>query len=113
MVSTADLARAGPVRFRFGGRPALDFVNSVDNRIGPVTRDDLPDYEAVAAWAWQVELLDDQESALLRRAARLDESGAVAAHEAAIELRETLYRIFRSVLRGEAVALADVALLDV
>lgn len=112
MVYTASSERSGPVRFRNGGRLALDFVNTVDDRVRPATREDLPDYESIVSWGRQVGILDQKEAALLRRAASSDEAGALAAHLAAIDLREEIYRLFRSIVRRQRVPAASVDRLD-
>lgn len=84
-----------------GGRPCLDFVNSVDPR-EPQGEDFLPDYAALIAWAKRVRLFGAAE--LDRIAARAETSPrkAAEAHRRAIELREVLYPVLRALADGGA-----------
>lgn len=107
-----DDIRPGPVRLFLGGRLALDFVNTMDNRIRPATREDLPDYVSLAAWAWQVGVVDEMELERLKQMAAHSPADAVSAYEAAIGLREALFRIFRSIARSEPAAEPDIRELD-
>lgn len=99
--------RSGPVPFLFGGRVCLDFVNTVNSRSRPATRDYLPDVSNLIDWTWQVGLFDHDTICRLRKQAEALPEEAAAAFETAIELRETLYRILHSVLQGRAADEAD------
>ena len=70
-----------------GGAPALDFVNTVDPRIGPEAEDFLTSTLALSAWA---------EYAGLARNVGVNSAG----YRRALELRETLYRVFVAVAHG-------------
>jgi predicted RNA-binding Zn ribbon-like protein len=87
-------------RFQFvGGRLALDFVNTVGNRLNPEERRDYFERpEAVGEWM---------------TLAGLERPGAVSARGARrlIALRELLYRVFAPLARHEAPARGDVAAL--
>jgi predicted RNA-binding Zn ribbon-like protein len=76
-----------------GGRLALDFVNTVEPRIGPEQRDYLPDYAALAAWSAHSGAVTADEAAALRLAASADAERGTAVWRRAIVLRETLYRL--------------------
>jgi predicted RNA-binding Zn ribbon-like protein len=65
-----------------GGAPALDFVNTVDPRVGPDLHDFLDAPTALEAWA---------EHAGLVSRARVGDRRAL---RRAIDVRETLYRVF-------------------
>src|SRR5271168_190055 len=85
------------------GHPCLDFVNTVGGRVtGPaaVLRDKLADYGTLARWSHAAGLSNDQEVRRLKRAARLNPQRAARTLVRAVRLREALYRIFESQLRG-------------
>jgi predicted RNA-binding Zn ribbon-like protein len=95
-----------------GGHPAIDFANTVSSRhtASPIER--LTSYDALVDFAEQSRLLDAQPAAHLRAWAQRDPAGAAAVVARAIELRESLYRLFTAVAAGEAVADADRAALN-
>ncbi len=100
MNGSAD--RAWPVPFRFGGRPCLDFVNTLNSRSRPATRDYLPDWEALAGWCRQTALFETEVMMRLEDAGARNGEGANAAHRQAITFRETLYGIFKALIDDEA-----------
>ena len=79
-----------------GGAPALDFVNTVDPRVGPEAEDFLVSPSSLAAWAAHV--------GLVRRV-----HVTPAGHRRAIDLREALYRVFLAVAHDRRPATADLA----
>jgi predicted RNA-binding Zn ribbon-like protein len=92
-----------------GGRVCLDFINTVDPRVGASQHDYLASYADLVRWGGHVHLLsEDQMDALLRAAAQHPRA-ARARFEQAIALRETLYRIFSAVAAQQAPAAADLA----
>jgi len=96
------------------GHPCLDFVNTVGGRVtGPaaVLRDKLADYGTLARWSHAAGLSNDQEVRRLKRAARLNPQRAARTLVRAVRLREALYRIFESQLRGGRPRAADVTVL--
>jgi len=102
----------GPVPFFFGGRPALDFVNTVDNRARPAKRDYLAGFPEILGWCGQTRLFAPAalERLAVRALAAPEESAQM--HRAAIVLREALYRIFRSAIEKTPVPEADLCLLN-
>ncbi|WP_309083508.1 ABATE domain-containing protein [Chelativorans sp.] len=101
-----ETAAEGPVPFFFGGRLCLDFVNTVNSRSRPATRDYLPDWQALIGWCGQTALFDNTILKRLQAQAASAPRRAEEAHAAALALREGLYRIFRNVIdraspRGE------------
>jgi predicted RNA-binding Zn ribbon-like protein len=78
-----------------GGRLCLDFVNTVDPR-EPAGHDFLPDYAHLLAWAIGMAVLDDEQIRGVQAALRRRPMQAAKVHAAAIELRETLYRVLRA-----------------
>jgi predicted RNA-binding Zn ribbon-like protein len=97
---------------RLGGRTCLDFVNTVSSRVQPDFREYVPDYGALAAWAWQVDLIGKQQALDLQGRATKAPQAAHRAHRAAIELREALYRVFCAVIDGETPRNRDMATLN-
>src|SRR5215467_7833613 len=94
-----------------GGHPALDFVNSLDNRFaedGPVEL--LRDYEDLLRFAEQSQLLDAQRARLLARS--VNPAGAARALRAARELREAMAAVLYRHLEGRAAAGADLLVLE-
>jgi len=81
-----------------GGNLALDFVNTVD---GEPAFEHLQDYGGLVAWGGHVGLLSEEAVCRLVRAAEARPSGARAAHERALALRDTLFGIFGAIARGE------------
>ena len=79
---------------RVGGRPALDFVNTVDPRHDPDRREYLTDYAAVLAWAGSLDIPLPAPIGALGRLAAMEPDAAAAAHRRAVELRESLYALF-------------------
>lgn len=76
-----------------GGRPSLDFVNTVDPR-EPPGEDFLPDYPSLLAWAAHARLLSNDQLARARARAQASPAEAAWTHKQAIELREALYPVF-------------------
>jgi predicted RNA-binding Zn ribbon-like protein len=102
MSSLLDGRPAGAVNL-VGGRLCLDFVNSVGARristSGEVTiRDEkLKDYPDLLAWARHAGALPDKESNRLARAYPGRGNEATAILRRAVDLRESLYRIFAAI----------------
>jgi predicted RNA-binding Zn ribbon-like protein len=86
---------------RRGGRPSLDFVNTVDPREGARTRDFLGDYDDLAVWAAQAGVLDPSVSRRLAERAAAVPAEAASVFGRAHELREALYRLLRAIVAGE------------
>jgi len=79
---------------RRGGRPSLDFVNTVDPREGPNAHDFLGDYVDFALWAADSGAVDESRARRLITLARRSPGEARAVFARSIALREALYRIF-------------------
>jgi predicted RNA-binding Zn ribbon-like protein len=79
---------------RLGGALCLDFVNTIDPRLKPPREEFLGSFEQLAEWARFVGVLTPAQRRLL--VARTTPSAANAVLSRAIELREALYRLFRS-----------------
>lgn len=96
-----------------GGRLCLDFVNTVSAwPRGPDTREDLPDYDHLLAWAQATGTLTRQGAAALRAQADARPDLARRAHREALVLRDALYRVFRAVIDRSTPAASDVERVD-
>ena len=92
-----------------GGHPSLDFVNTVGawvvdpNRKGgrneTVLREKLNCYADLVAWGRHVDLLTDTEAKQLLRSATQQPKSASIVLKRAINLRGTLYRLFKAVVQ--------------
>jgi predicted RNA-binding Zn ribbon-like protein len=95
------------------GDPALDFVNTVDNRDDPERRKELLNtFGDLVYWAREANLLTQAEAERLNAKASKASGQARAALRRAKILREALYRIFSAIADERQPAPADVALLD-
>src|SRR5512133_365136 len=108
----AVLARSGPGNHVFGGRLCLDFVNTVDAWSRPATREDLPHYQALLDWCWQMKALPDPAVKALRQQAAAHPRHAAAAHAKAVALRSALYRLFTAAIDRKRPAGSDLDLLN-
>jgi predicted RNA-binding Zn ribbon-like protein len=84
------------------GSLCLDFVNTVGDRDGTrrYVRNYLQRYEDVVSWGLQAQVLPEREAAALRALAQRRPAEAAAAHERAVNLRETLHAIFSPIAHG-------------
>ena len=106
------MAHKSPFEF-ISDDPALDFVNTVDNRDDPARRKELLNtYFDLLAWASEGDLLTEADAERLKNKASKSSSQARAALRRAKVLREGLYRIFGAIAEGKQPAPEDVALLD-
>lgn len=94
---TLNTARGIETLKLLGGRLCLDFVNSLDPRIGKTAHDFLSNYADLVKWSQHVGVsTEDQARHLLSKAAhRPDKANAI--FKRAIVLREALYRIFTAI----------------
>jgi predicted RNA-binding Zn ribbon-like protein len=90
-----------------GGQVCLDFVNTVDPRVGASRRDYLASYADLVWWSGFAHLLSAGQQAALLRAADRHPREAAAVFARAIALRETLYRVFSASAARLAAASAD------
>jgi predicted RNA-binding Zn ribbon-like protein len=77
-----------------GGNLCLDFVNTIEGRIGPSPQEFLNTCEDVVHWSEHANLLDPAQCSALLDEAEKSPKAAVACFETAIALREALHRIF-------------------
>jgi predicted RNA-binding Zn ribbon-like protein len=93
-------------------RLCLDFVNTVGGRVSRrtgghlrdyadgVVQDRIAGYEDLLAWSRLAGSIPKNEASRLRRRAALHPRDAAAALARAVDLREALYRIFKSCVEG-------------
>src|SRR5262249_25752211 len=94
------------------GESCLDLVNTLDNR--PVPENELellPDYASFALWAEQAGIISRQKRLRLCEVAKADPARAKNVLSWVIEVRESLYRIFDSIVREQQPAKSDLDLL--
>jgi len=104
MTTVADLVRNG-------GRLCLDYINTVEPRTGPVSREWLTGYPDLVEWARHGGLLDEAAAGALLAAAEARPAAARASFRTAIDLREGLFRLFAAIAAGAGPAPADLEVL--
>lgn len=95
-----------------GGLLCLDFVNTVDPRFGPRRREFLNDYAQLIEWSRHVNVLNEAQATTLRRVLRDHPDAGHPVHTKAIDLRESLYDLFRLTMRGQNVRVSDLEMLN-
>ena len=95
-----------------GGRPCLDFVNTLDWRGTDHPVEFLHTYHDLVVWSLHVNTISEQDAQRLSQKAKIDVSRADAVVKQAIELREVIYRIFASLAEGLPVAEQDMVLFN-
>jgi predicted RNA-binding Zn ribbon-like protein len=115
--ASRDRATGGADQSRFdalhalGELVCLDFVNTVDPRVGDLQQDYLATYTDLVEWSsYSGALAAEQVVALLRAAAQRP-GDAHTLFEQVISLRETLYRLFAAVATQRSPASMDLAAL--
>jgi len=94
-----------------GGRPSLDFVNTEGGeRNGPPER--LDSYDDFVAWSFHAGMVDEDEADRLQELGRERPREASRVFDRAIELRESLYRIYLATISGETPGRGDLEVLD-
>jgi predicted RNA-binding Zn ribbon-like protein len=95
-----------------GDHVALDFANTVDWRLRD-PEELLVDYEVLMHWGRRLGVIsDDGEFEKLVSASRRHPNKAQAALERAVELRETVYRIYAALAAGDAPGQSDLDALN-
>lgn len=94
-----------------GERLCLDFVNTVDPRVGPRQRDYLLSFADLVAWSVRAGSLTEVQADETMRVAAKQPDRADGVFRQAIALRETLYRIFIAVAERRAPSTDDLAAL--
>lgn len=95
-----------------GGNISLDFVNTVNGRISSPNKkngrnyfdaypsDKIKNYADLVAWSLKAGLINEKEAKKLLQTAEANPRTARAVLKRAVSLRETVYRLFKSVAEG-------------
>ena len=95
-----------------GGALCFDFANTVDSRCTPKQRvDHLTGSKALASWARQSGVVSARKASELTRAAKKQSAAAGRVFRKAVELRETIYRVFSAMAGGGRPSQQDLFLL--
>lgn len=90
----------------------LDFTHTLTERYSPQLQELLNSYSDLVAWGLFEHLLTDEAAQQLLREAKNHPEEASAAQERALDLRETIYRVFYALSEGSSPEQADLALLN-
>jgi len=90
---------------------SLDFANTVDWRNGSNRRDNLEAFSSLVTWGVKEGVISGEEASALANEARAEHAQEMAFRKA-IQLRETIYRIFSSVAHDEHPDEADLRALN-
>jgi predicted RNA-binding Zn ribbon-like protein len=94
------------------GALCLDYANTLENRAGNHPQDLLNDYFDLLRWGEAAGILHTEQAKQLRQIAEHQPEGATAVYENAIQLRETLYRIFANFWEQGSASPDDLAILN-
>ncbi|MHC4415637.1 MAG: CGNR zinc finger domain-containing protein [Planctomycetota bacterium] len=90
-----------------GGELCLDFVNTVGWHASDSPQESLVTYEDLVVWGVHAGILDDASAKRLLREAKTHPSQAKAVLKRAIDLRESIYRIFVGVVAAQSPNASD------
>ena len=94
------------------GALCLDFANTVDWHASEHPHDILSEYSDFLAWGEAAGLLLADRARYIRLRAKQQPGSVEAVFERAIQMRETIYRIFSYLAANRNVALDDLAILN-
>ncbi len=97
---------------RLAGNLSLDFCNSIEYRDSARCLDFLPAYDHVLGWCLNAGAVDAAEYTRLKALGDAQPASSAAAHRAALDLRNTLYRIFTAVIAEEQPSAHDLSRLN-
>jgi predicted RNA-binding Zn ribbon-like protein len=95
-----------------GGELCLDFTNTVSWRSGPKRREMLNSYSDLITWSVYVGILEKKIADDLKKYALKDPREAEKVYSRAIELRDTLFRIFESIVAKTQVQNGDLRIFN-
>jgi len=95
-----------------GGELCLDFANTIEPRGVAQPQEFLATYSDLVAWSRHVAVLTDKQAECLLRQAAAHRAKAEAVHRRAIALREALYRVFLSIIKGRPAEARDLEQLN-
>jgi predicted RNA-binding Zn ribbon-like protein len=100
-------------RYQFvAGMLCLDFANTADWHESEQPVELLTSYEDLLTWSREAGVLEPDDAERLRSVAEREPEAALAVYRRAIELREALFGVFRSVTRSRPAPAGDLALLN-
>ena len=103
---------SGPHFDLTGGHPALDFVNTVDDRPDERPQEHLASYADLVTWGRQAGVLTDEQADRLASEAVRHPARAAAVLRRAVELREAIYRVLLATAGEVPPAPADLEALN-
>ncbi len=92
-----------------GGRPCLDFTNTLDWRGSDQPVEFLDSYQNLVAWSRHAGTISANEANKLNQRSKTRLSKQTRVLRKAIKLRETIYRIFSSLSEGKPLPAKDLA----
>jgi predicted RNA-binding Zn ribbon-like protein len=95
-----------------GGELCLDFANTLNGHNRATPHEYLSGYADLVVWGRRAGLLTDAEAERLLRLANERPSEAVDTHRRAIDLRETIFRVFSARALGRSPKTADITALN-
>jgi predicted RNA-binding Zn ribbon-like protein len=107
----SESSKAGSVKL-VGGRPSLDFTNTVSDHLAGEPEEYLASYADLVTWAEHAGLLAADAAGRLRAAAARAPGEAQAALARAQALREALFRVFLALAQDDAPPADDLALVN-
>ena len=95
-----------------GGQLCLDFANTLNGHDRATPHEYLRGYPDLVVWSRRADLLTDAEAERLLRVADEDTRKAASIYRQAIDLRETVFRIFSALALSRSPKAADIAALN-
>jgi predicted RNA-binding Zn ribbon-like protein len=95
-----------------GGKLCLDFANTINGHSRAAPHEYLSGYPDLVVWSRRAGILTAAEAERLLRIAGESSRAAAAVHKRAIELRETVFRIFSALALGRSPKTADIVTLN-
>jgi len=92
-----------------GGRPCLDFVNTLDWRGADHPVEFLHTYQDLVAWSRHAGTISTKEAGIISQRSKKRPSKQTKVLDKAIKLREIIYRIFSSLSEDQPAAAKDLA----
>jgi predicted RNA-binding Zn ribbon-like protein len=107
-----------------GGNISLDFVNTVNGRTSRPNKksgrdyydafpsDKLENYADLMGWSWKAGLINESRAKKLLQLSEADSQAANAVLKRALNLRESIYRLFKSAMEGWQPEAEDLQILN-
>lgn len=95
-----------------GGSLCLDFANTVSTRAGTLGKEYLTTYDDLVAWSLHAGILAEKEAERLRRLRSRHPKEGHTVLNRAVEVRETIYRIFSAIAKKRSPRDVDIRALN-